>query len=122
MRDLIVGRIESVIGSDLIHVTVTQVVRRNHHEFGPEERVSVKGVKSETSRVLEKEKVNKFHDARLTGRGVMCLVHSRETGGNIQAEIYILSANAPHGEDETAHLHLRERSGEIFIKEGGVSQ
>ncbi len=122
MRDLIVGRIKSVIGSDLIKVVATQVVRRNHHEFGPEEMVRVKGLKSENSRVLEKVKVNKFHDARLTGRGVMCLVHSREAGGNIQAEIYILSGNAPHGEDETAHLHLSESSGEIFIEEGGVSQ
>lgn len=122
MRDLIVGSIKQVIVSDILQVVVTQVVRDNYHKYGPEERVRVRELKTESSGVLERIDSSPLRKAALRGRGVMCLVHSREAGDTIEAEVFILSGETSHSGGERARVYPEERADEIYLVEGGAPQ
>ncbi|MHC4489866.1 MAG: hypothetical protein ACYSW7_11955 [Planctomycetota bacterium] len=90
MKDLIVGRITSVLDTRRIEVEILQVVRKYHNEYGRKEKVLVKELKTNMLGALQSVSPDFFLHSRLEGSGVMCLVERRRLRGQIEAHVYIL--------------------------------
>ncbi|MDH3257994.1 MAG: hypothetical protein OEM19_00825 [Deltaproteobacteria bacterium] len=90
MKDLIVGRITSVLDTRRIEVEILQVVRKYHNEYGRKEKVLVKELKTNMLGALQRVSPHFFLHPRLEGSGVMCLVERRRLRGQIEAHVYIL--------------------------------
>lgn len=93
MKDLLVGRITKVLDLERIAIEVTQVVRSHHFEYGTEEEVHIKVLKTNMMGILKRVSPNLFLEPRLSGSGVMCLVGARRASGCIEADVYVLDRN-----------------------------
>lgn len=89
MKDIIVGRVTDVIDLETIIVEVTRVIRNSGHHYEFEEKVRFH-VLEYRLRKYRNWKDKKFLEDILKGKGVMCLVGERTSGGYLEADVYPL--------------------------------
>lgn len=90
MRDFIRGCVKNVIDERSIEVEITQLGNRNRHTYRARERIHIAEIKPFL--ILKKNgyRWKPFLEKMLLGKEVSCLVNSRNPGGKIEADIFLL--------------------------------
>ncbi|NIS73687.1 MAG: hypothetical protein GTO08_00055 [Deltaproteobacteria bacterium] len=89
-EDFIIGNVLNVLDGETFELEVTRVGRRNSHRYKGEEKIRINTLKPAEFVTLMGAHPRPILDRILRKKEVMCLVHSRSTGGHIEADVYII--------------------------------
>ena len=87
MNDILIGRVADVIGPETICLDV-QIVSGQTAAYGSREQVRLN--RGERSSQLGSMNRVSTAGALVTGNGVACMVHGRDTRGDLAADVYLL--------------------------------
>lgn len=89
-EDFIIGNVLKVLDGESFELEVTSVGRRNKNRYNDEEKIRINTLKPAEFVSLIGTHPRPILDRILRKKEVMCLVHSRSTGGQIEADVYII--------------------------------
>jgi hypothetical protein len=89
-KDFIIGNVKNVLDKDTFKMVVTRVGRKNKHRYDFEEQVRISKLKSSEIVNLIGEHPKPLLEKMLKNREVMCLISSRESDGQIEADVFIV--------------------------------
>ncbi len=89
-KDFLIGNVIHVLDGDTFELTVTRVGRKNRHLYDEEEKIHINKLKPAEIVSLVGARPKPLLERMLMKREVMCLVNSREPGGKIEADVFIM--------------------------------
>jgi hypothetical protein len=89
-EEFIIGNVIRVLDGESFEMEVTRVGRRNRLIYNGEEKIHINTLKPAEIVSLTGTHPGPILERILAKKEVMCLVHSRSTGGQIEADVYII--------------------------------
>lgn len=89
-KDFLIGNVSHVLDGDTFAITVTRVGKNNRHAYELEEKVRINKLKPAEIVSLIGARPKPLLERILKKREVMCLVNSKEPGGKIEADVFII--------------------------------
>ncbi|MDH3257992.1 MAG: hypothetical protein OEM19_00815 [Deltaproteobacteria bacterium] len=89
-KDFFIGNVLCVLDGDTFELAVTRVGKNNRHDYDHEEQVRINKLKPAEVVSLIGARPKPLLERILIKREVMCLVHSRNPGGKIEADVFII--------------------------------
>lgn len=89
-KDFLIGNVMHVLDGDTFELTVTRVGKNNRNLYEDEEKIHINRLKPAEIVSLIGARPKPLLERILMKREVMCLVHSRDPGGKIEADVFII--------------------------------
>lgn len=89
-KDFLIGNVRYVFDGESFEMAVTRVGRKNENEYENEERIHIHRLKPAEIVVFNGTRPKPLLERMLLDKEVMCLVHSREQNGQIDADVFII--------------------------------
>ncbi|NIO17275.1 MAG: hypothetical protein GTN70_09835 [Deltaproteobacteria bacterium] len=89
-KDFLIGNVVHVLDGDTFELTVTRVGKKNRNIYDEEEKIHINRLKPAEIVSLVGARPKPLLERMLMKREVMCLVNSREPGGKIEADVFIM--------------------------------
>lgn len=89
-NDFLIGNVLEILDDETFEMEVMRVGRKNRRAYGYEEKIHIHRLKQSEITTLIGPHPKPFLERMLKGKEVMCLVHSREPGGQIEADVFII--------------------------------
>ncbi|MDH3258340.1 MAG: hypothetical protein OEM19_02615 [Deltaproteobacteria bacterium] len=90
MNDFIKGIVTNVIDGKTIEMDVTQIGRKNFFDYNKKEKVHVLGIRPFLYVINNHHSWKSLIEKILLGKGVTCVVNSRNADGEIAGEVFLL--------------------------------
>jgi hypothetical protein len=89
-KDFLIGNVMDVLDGETFELNVTRVGKNNRHIYDHEEKIHINRLKPAEIVSLIGARPKPLLERILKKREVMCLVHSRDQGGKIEADVFII--------------------------------
>lgn len=89
-KDFLIGNVRYVLDGQTFDMEVTRTGKKNCYNYDLVERVHIHRLKATELVSLIGPQTQPFLERMLTGNEVMCLVHSKNGNGQIEADVFII--------------------------------
>ncbi|NIO17641.1 MAG: hypothetical protein GTN70_11795 [Deltaproteobacteria bacterium] len=89
-KDFLIGNVGHVFDGETFKLMVTRVGRKNENEYDDEEKIHIQKLKPADILTYRGTRPKPLLERMLLDKEVMCLVHSREKDGHIDADVFII--------------------------------